>query len=302
VSIEAGPEAPAALVTGVSTGIGNGILRELARAGWHVFGSVRKPQDAERLSQEMGASYTPLIFDVTDSAALSRAAQEVEQALRGRKLAGLVNNAGIAVPGPLLELPLAELRRQLEVNLVSVLGVTQAFFPLLRTSSDAGGRPARIVNISSVAGRIAAPFLGPYAAAKHGVQGLSDSLRRECLLNGVDVVVIDPAAVSTRIWDKAEALDVTPYAKSPYREPMLRMRDAMVANGRRGSPPEAIGRLVVKVLEARRPRARYLVGRGSAGIWIITHFAGRRLADRFFGRALGLAPHPAPTRQPAKGS
>lgn len=295
--IEAGPEAPAVVVTGVSSGIGTGTLRELVRAGWHVFGSVRKPQDAQRLSREVGPSYTPLVFDVTDSAALARAAREVEKALGGRKLAGLVNNAGIAVAGPLLELPLSELRRQLEVNLVSVLGVTQAFFHLLRKSSDGGGRPARIINISSVSGRIAVPFLGPYAASKHGMQGLSDSLRRECLLHGVDVVVIDPASVSTPIWDKAEALDLSAYARSPYREPMARMKDSMIANGRRGSPPEVIGRLVVKVLEARRPRARFLAGRGSAGIWIITHLAGRRLADRFFGRVLGLAPRRPPAER-----
>jgi len=280
-------EAPVAVVTGVSSGIGNAVLRELLRAGWRVYGSVRRQSDAERLSQQLGTAFSPLLFDVTDEAGLKRAAQEVRTALDGRKLSGLVNNAGIAVPGPLLELPIAELRRQLEVNLVSVLAVTQAFFPLLRTRAD-GGRPARIVNVSSVAGRISLPFLGPYATSKHGVQGLSDSLRRECLASGVDVVVIDPASVATSIWDKAEALDLSPYAQSPYREQMRRMRDSMVANGRRGSKPEVIGRKVVRVLQAARPRARHIVGKGSTGIWLVTHLVNRRTVDRFLGRALGL--------------
>ena len=176
---------PAVVVTGVSTGIGNGTLRELVRAGYRVFGSVRKREDADRLSKEFGDAYNPLIFDVTDPGAVAKGVDEVRRALAGGRLSGLVNNAGVAVSGPLLELPLAEFRRQIEVNLVSVLAVTQAFFPLLRKASDGGGKPARIVNISSVAGRFAAPFLGAYAAAKHGVEGLSDSLRRECMLYGV---------------------------------------------------------------------------------------------------------------------
>ncbi len=230
-------DAPAVLITGVSSGIGNGTLRELIRAGYRVFGSVRRRDDAERLSREFGGSYSPLIFDVTDAAAVASAAAEVQKALEGRKLCGLVNNAGVAVPGPLLELPIAEFRRQIEVNLVSVLAVTQAFFPLLRHSIRDGGAPGRIVNISSVAGQIALPFLGPYAASKHGVEGLSDSLRRECMLYGVDVVVIDPANVATSIWDKAEALDMTAYERSPYRQALLRMKDSMVASGRRGSGP-----------------------------------------------------------------
>jgi NAD(P)-dependent dehydrogenase (short-subunit alcohol dehydrogenase family) len=281
---------PAVVVTGVSTGIGNGTLRELVRAGYQVFGSVRKREDADRLSKEFGDAYTPLIFDVTDSAAVAKGAETVRQVLGGRKLSGLVNNAGVAVPGPLLELSVDEFRRQIEVNLVSVLAVIKAFFPLLRTSSDDGGRPARIVNISSVAGQFALPFLGPYAASKHGVEGLSDSLRRECMLYGIDVVVVDPATVATSIWSKAEEIDLSAYARSPYREPMKKMKDAMVASGRRGSPPELVGRFIVKVMGARRPRARYKVGKGSAQIWLMRHLVSTRFLDRMIAKNLGLKP------------
>ena len=281
-------KSPAVLVTGVSTGIGNSIARQLTNAGYHVFGSVRKRQDAARLSKEFGEAYTPLIFDVTDEKAVNRAAALVKKALGTGKLSGLVNNAGVAVPGPLLELPVSEFRRQIEVNLVSVMAVTQAFFPLLRTRSDAGGRPARIVNISSVAGQIAIPFLGPYAASKHGVEGLSDSLRRECMIYGVDVVVIDPATISTPIWSKAEDFDLSPYSRSPYLEPMKRMLKAMPESGQQGTSPERIGGLVVEIFRAKRPRVRYTIGRGKTRIWISTHLLRPRMVDRILAKALGL--------------
>jgi len=281
-------KSPSILVTGVSTGIGNGITRQLVRAGYHVFGSVRKRRDAARLSKEFGSAYTPLIFDVTDGKAVTRAAALVKKALGPDKLSGLVNNAGVAVPGPLLELPVSEFRRQIEVNLVSVLVVTQAFFPLLRSRSDAGGRPARIINISSVAGQIAMPFLGLYAASKHGVEGLSDSLRRECMMYGVDVVVIDPATIATPIWSKAEKFDFSPYSRSPYLEPMKRMLKALPESGRNRTPPERIGRLVVGIFRAKRPRVRYIIGRGKTRVWISTHLLSPRSVDRMIARALGL--------------
>ncbi len=281
-------DSPAVVVTGVSTGIGNGILHKLVGAGYRVFGSVRKREDADRLSKELGPAYTPLLFDVTDGQAVAKAAETAREVLSGDKLVGLVNNAGVAVPGPLLEIPIEEFRRQIEVNLVSVLTVTQAFFPLLRKATEAGGRPGRIVNISSVARQVALPFLGPYAASKHGVEGLSDSLRRECMLYGIDVVVIDPATVATPIWSKADGMDLSSYSKSPYLEPMQRMKSAMVAAGRSGSSPETIGRLVARVLGARRPRARYMVGKGSARIWTVTHLLGTRMFDRILARGMGL--------------
>ena len=216
-------------------------------------------------------------------------ASAVREKLEGGKLAALVNNAGIAVPGPLLEIPVSELRRQIEVNLVSVLSVTQAFFPLLAARNDGASRPGRIINISSIAGKLALPFLGPYAASKHGVEGLSDSLRRECLLYGVDVIVIDPGSVATAIWDKADALDLSRFEKSPYRRSMTRLKDSMVSSGRRGSPPERVGRAVLKVLQVARPRPRVTVGSGNPVI-LLSRLVGKRTLDRLIGKTLGLAP------------
>ena len=277
------------VVTGVSSGIGKGTAPVLLARGCRVFGSVRRPEDARRLSAELGAGLTPLLFDVTDADAVKRAAEETRAALKGERLAGLVNNAGIAVPGPLLEMPVSELRRQLEVNLVSILTVTQAFFPLLRKSSDGPGAPARIVNISSIARTFALPFLGPYAASKHGVEGLSESLRRECMLYGVDVITLDPGSVASTIWDKADAIDLSPYAKSPYRGAMMKFRQGIVSSGRRGSPPERVGAVVLRALTDRNPKVRYVIGQGNPLLWISQRLP-KRLVDRMIGKNLGLLP------------
>jgi len=207
------------VVTGVSTGIGWGAAKVLIQKGFRVFGSVRKQADADRLSQEFGPNFVPLIFDVTDEKAVRKAAAQVEKALEGQTLAGLVNNAGVAVAGPLLELPIAEFRQQIEVNLTGVVIVTQAFAPLLAAGPARKGVPGRVVNISSVGGRNGNPFLGPYVASKFAIEGLSESLRRELLLLGVDVIIVAPGAVATAIWGKAKDDDLVPYEKSVSTPP-----------------------------------------------------------------------------------
>jgi NAD(P)-dependent dehydrogenase (short-subunit alcohol dehydrogenase family) len=220
--------------------------------------------------------------------AVRRGVDRTRDALHGGKLSGLVNNAGIAVPGPLLEMPVADLRPQLEVNVVSVLTVTRAFFPLLRSRAGGNGTPARIVNISSVAGVYALPFPGPSAASKHGVEGLSDSLRRESMRYGIDVIVIDPGIVASAIWDKADALDLSPYSASPFLQPMTRLRDLMSRSGRTGLPPEKVGRVVLKALTAGKPRVRYAAGSGNPMTWIPRHLPGGRSMDGMFAKRFGL--------------
>ena len=176
------------VVTGVSSGIGLGIAESLVAEGVRVFGSVRKREDANRLEQHFGARFVPLTFDVTDLSAVKAASRQVRDALGGEPLLGLVNNAGVGTAGPLLHVPLDEVRRQIEVNLIGSLSVIQQFAPLLcaRTKSRAG----RIVNIGSTAGRIGIPFMGAYSASKHAMEGLSESLRRELLLYGIDVITV----------------------------------------------------------------------------------------------------------------
>jgi NAD(P)-dependent dehydrogenase (short-subunit alcohol dehydrogenase family) len=277
------------VITGTSTGIGWGTAKVLIGNGFRVFGSVRKVTDAERLAAEFGPHFVPLVFDVTDEAAVKAAAGQVRGALAGEKLFGLVNNAGVAVAGPLLELPIEEFRRQIEINLIGVVITTQAFAPLLGVDRQLTGSSGRIVNIGSVGGRNAVPFLSPYNASKFAMEGLSESLRRELLPFGVDVIVIGPGAVATPIWGKAEQIDVTPYRDTPYAVPLERLRNYMLGMGKRGLPPERVGEVVLLALTAPKPKVRYAVSPQPLQDFIARTFP-RRFVDRMIGGRLGLLP------------
>ena len=275
------------VVTGVSTGIGRGISTVLVRHGVHVFGSVRSRKDADSFAKELGSLVTPLVFDVTDRAAVEAAAQTVRQKLAGRTLSGLVNNAGVAVFGPLMHVPIDDVRRQMEVNLLGPLLVSQAFLPLLGADRSLSGPRGRIVNIGSIGGKIAFPFLGPYAASKFALEGLSESLRRELMLFGIDVVVIGPGAVATPIWGKGEKADTSQYAATEYNETLRKFGDYMVQNGRAGLAPERIGAVVWSALSSRRPRVRYAVVPRAFSSWVVPRLLPKRMVDRSIARSLG---------------
>ena len=277
------------VVTGTSTGIGWGTAKVLIAHGFRVFGSVRKASDAERLSAEFGELFVPLLFDVTDEAAVDAAAARVRGELAGEKLAGLVNNAGVAVAGPLLELPLAEFRRQIDINLTGVVITTRAFAPLVGTDRGLKGEPGRIININSVGGKNAVPFLAPYAASKFALEGLSESLRRELLPFGIDVIVIAPGAVATPIWSKAEQLDITPYLHTPYATALERMRTHMLTLGKSGLPPERIGEAVLRALTVAKPRVRTTVTPRPLQDFLARTLP-KRIVDRMIGGRLGLLP------------
>jgi NAD(P)-dependent dehydrogenase (short-subunit alcohol dehydrogenase family) len=276
------------VVTGVSTGIGWGITKVLIEKGFRVFGSVRREEDAERLSKEFGGNFIPLIFDVTDEPAVLAAARHVWEQLDGETLFGLVNNAGIAVPAPLIHQSTDDFRRQLEINLVSVLIVTKAFVPLLGSDRSLKGKPGRIVNISSVGGRDGGPFLGAYAASKHGLEGFSESLRRELMLYRIDVIIVGPGAVATPIWDKAEQVDTSPYVQTEFFEAALRVQKYMIRRGKKGYPPEKVGEVVLHALTTPRPRVRYAVIPASSWRRIIQMFLPKRVVDRIIARNLGF--------------
>ena len=280
------------VVTGVSTGIGWGTSKVLIQHGFRVFGSVRKPQDAERLSKEFGSNFVPLLFDVTDEPAVQAAAKQVREQLNGETLFGLVNNAGIAVPGPLMHLPTDDFRHQLEVNLVSVLIVTKAFLPLLGTDRSLHGKPGRIINISSVGGQAGGPFLGAYSASKHGLEGFSESLRRELMLYGIDVIIIGPGAVATPIWDKGEQEDLSKYANTDYMTAVQRLQRAMIEGGRKGYPPEKVGEVVLQALTTSKPHVRYAVIPGNLLRPILQILLPRRMIDRIIARNLGFTKAP----------
>ncbi|HLZ84962.1 MAG TPA: SDR family NAD(P)-dependent oxidoreductase [Caulobacteraceae bacterium] len=282
------------VVTGVSTGIGRGAASVLARKGWHVFGSVRREADARGLESELGEAFTPLFFDVEDNDAILAAAQAVRARLAGGTLVGLVNNAGASFSDPLLVQSVADFRRQIEINLVGMFAVTRAFAPLLGADPTLAGEKGRIVNISSVGGKMGPPFLGAYAAAKHGVEGFSESLRRELQLIGIDVIIVGPGAVATAIWDKAEALSLDHLAGTIWDRPARAFADYMIVNGRKGLTPEQVGEVIATALTARRPRTRYAVLRGEFMNSTLPSMLPRRMVDRMLGGRLGLAPKPAP--------
>ncbi|MBD2020177.1 SDR family oxidoreductase [Leptolyngbya sp. FACHB-36] len=277
------------LITGVSSGIGYGAAKEFARCGYQVFGSVRKQEDAKRLKAEIGSSFIPLVFDVTDSNALQIAAKEVKATVGDRGLAGLINNAGIATSGPLAYQPLDEIRWQFEVNVIGPIAVTQAFLPLLKARRSPE-KSSRIINISSVGGKIASPFIGAYVGSKHAIEGMSHSLRRELQLHDIDVILIGPGAVRTPIWDKDSAQDMSRYAKTEYAKPIQAFQQYITGIGRQGYSPDVVGRFIRKVFETQTPKARYAIVPNPIRNWILPLALPDRWLDNFIGRNLGLLP------------
>jgi NAD(P)-dependent dehydrogenase (short-subunit alcohol dehydrogenase family) len=268
--------ARAALVTGASSGIGRASAVRLASSGWRVFGGVRTDADASSL-REHGVE--PVVLDVTDPEQISAAAAAV-----GPELHGLVDNAGIAVAAPLELVPLDELRRQLEVNVVGQVAVLQAVLPALRRVHG------RVVLMGSIGGRSALPFLGPYAASKHALEAFADVLRVELGPWGMAVSIVEPASVKTAIWTKgashADALreGIGADAAALYAERMQRFRAVALKRGP-GIDPDVVASAVEHALTASRPKARYVVGRDAhLRAWI--ERLPTRLRDRVLTRAL----------------
>jgi NAD(P)-dependent dehydrogenase (short-subunit alcohol dehydrogenase family) len=277
------------VITGASTGIGWATAKLLLARSFRVFGSVRKAADADRLKGEFGAHFTPLMFDVTDEAAVLAAAREVRTALNGETLTGLVNNAGIAVAGPVLELAADEFRRQMDVNVIGPIIATQAFGPLLGSDPQLKGAKGRIVMISSVAGKNGNPLMSAYSASKHAIEGLSESLRRELMLFGIDVVIIAPGAVKTPIWGKAEEVDVSPYRNSPFFPALERIRKFMRQLAENGLPPEKIAERIFEALTLPSPRVRYQITPDPMR-HVITSVLPKRMVDKIIAKRLGLMP------------
>lgn len=269
------------VITGASRGIGRACAIHLDRVGFTVVAGVRREEDGIALRTVASSRLRPVHLDVTDAGSIAAAAAAARDIAGEERLVGLVNNAGIAVAGPLEFIPLAEVRRQLEVNVVGLLAVTQACLPLLRP----GGR---IVNVSSASGRVATPFTGPYAASKFAVEALSDALRMELARWGVRVSVIEPGPVSTAIWDSAIARyqEMADRMPSAAQERYGRALAAKERHARRmpqlGMAPERVARAVGRALTARRPRARYPVG-GVARLASVVRLLPARLADKLVG-------------------
>lgn len=250
------------VVTGASTGIGRATVLELVSAGFQVFATVRREADAEGLRRQFPEVVTPLIMDLLDEDSV-RAAGEVVRA-NGRVF-GLVNNAGAAFPGPLEIIPIEVFRRQLEINLTAQLLVTQVMLPALRRSAEAVG-DARIIMIGSIGGRIAGPMLGAYSAAKHGLVGLSGSLRAELVPSKIKVVLIEPGAIATPIWDRGRATgdelqSTDPAAWARYADQLKAVRQLAQRSATSGLDPAVPAKIILAALQDENPAPRQVIGR-----------------------------------------
>ena len=278
----------AVVVTGASTGIGRATALHLDSLGLRVFAGVRRDQDGRDLQREASDRLTPLQLDVTDAGNVAEAARIVGDAVRDSRLAGIVNNAGIAVAGPVEFVPLNEWRRQLEINVLGVVSMVQTFTPLLRDSRG------RIVSVGSLGGRLAQPLAAPYCASKHALEAISDALRIELLPWGIRVALIQPGAVKTPIWDKgmragAELLRDAPRELRDLYGAAVQIATRMAMHeNETGVAPIEVARAVEHALLSPRPRTRYAVGRQAKLLIPLTRFMPDRLKDELLLRVSGL--------------
>jgi NAD(P)-dependent dehydrogenase (short-subunit alcohol dehydrogenase family) len=277
-----------AVVTGASSGIGRATALQLDSLGFSVFAGVRKQADAESLRAAGSERLEPLTIDVADESSVETATSEVTERVGEGGLAALVNNAGIGLGGPVELLSLEDLRRQLEVNLVGQVAVTQALIPLLRRAKG------RIVFMSSVGGRLSIPYMSPYHMSKWGVEALADGLRIELRPWGIEVVLIEPGSIATAMWDKAqdeaagviERMDAE--GRALYGENVAALQASAQQEAARGIAPERVAEVVAKALTARRPKTRYLVGRDAKVNARVRRLVPDRVFDRLLSRQIGL--------------
>ncbi len=278
----------AVVVTGASTGIGRACALHLDSLGLRVFAGVRDAESGEALRRVASERLAPIHIDVTSASSIAAAADIVTAAVADSRLLGVVNNAGVAVAGPLEFLPIADLTRQFDINVVGHVRVTQAFMPLLRESHG------RLVFVSSLGGRLSQPLVGAYCASKHALEAVADALRIELTPWDVNVALIEPGAVATPIWDKSlRAADATVAAASPrmrefYGAAIEAARVIAKRESERGVPPEQVAVAVEHALTAARPRTRYVVGREAKIALTLKRWLPDRVMDRLILRQGGL--------------
>lgn len=271
------------IITGASSGIGAATARELARRGFHVLAGVRRDQDADAIR---GPGIEPLIIDITNPDHIRALATRVHEDPQGRAVRALVNNAGIGVNAPVEVFALDQWRRLFEVNFFGHIAVTQTLLPALIR------RKGRVINISSVGGKIAMATYGPYAGTKFALEAVSDSLRRELASSSVDVVVVEPGAVVTEMLDRAsataheQASGMTPEQSQRYGEVVHAVAAQAVSAARSGLSAAVAAKVIAKAVTARKPRTRYTVGREAALITLLARILPDRILDRVLAAAL----------------
>ena len=275
------------VITGVSTGIGYATALRLSKAGHRIFGSVRSEADAKRVKSELGENYYPLIFDVTDTDRIKEAADCVSKLVGNSGIDVLINNSGIALGGPILELPVDIFRKQFEVNVFGIIAVTQIFSKLLGAYKEASHN-GKIIMISSVAGKRSYPFVGPYSASKHALEGISDALRRELMLYDIDVILVEPGPVKTDIWKKTPDVENNIFLKSDF-EPALRKFNGMIKMfEKKGLHADVIANRIEKIINSNSPKTRYVLSPNKLRDHILPGLLPDRWLDRAMSKALGL--------------
>ncbi len=267
------------LVTGASTGIGEATALHLDQRGWRVFAGVRRAVDGERLRSAASARLTPVQLDVTDQGQVDEALASIADSVNGAGLDGLVNNAGVSFGGPLEILPLDHWRKQFEVNVVGQVAVTKAALPLLRTATG------RVIFVSSISGRVAPGFLGPYAASKFAIEGVGMSLRQEISPWGMRVAIIEPGVIETPIWDKTPDIadferEVGTEGLQLYMPFMSQIPEVIAAQRQKASPVSEAADAIEHALTAKHPKHRYLVGKDAKLTGTLNHY----LPDRVYGK------------------
>jgi NAD(P)-dependent dehydrogenase (short-subunit alcohol dehydrogenase family) len=281
------------LISGASTGIGRASVLELANRGYEVLAGVRREEDGKALQVEAAKSpasaghVTPIMLDVTDAAGIAAAIAQVTEITGENALCALINNAGISIVGPIEHVTMCDWRKQFEVNFFGTIALTQAALPLLRKyTAQRGPWTARIVNMSSIAGRIAQPILGPYTASKHALESLTDSLRLELYTQQIHVSSINPGAIDTPIWNKAQTASQPLSENHPARELYGRLIDGVKTAAQRAHagaiPPSAVAHAVLASLTDAPPKTRYFVGKDARSGAI----AKRLIPDRIFDSIL----------------
>jgi len=271
------------LITGVSSGLGYDATRYLLGQGFSVIGSVRSLHEAERLKTNWGEEFHPVVFDVTDRISIAAAVPVVKERVGSHGLCGLVNNAGIAVSGPIKHVPIDRWEKQMQVNVLGLVRVTQAFLPLLGGDKDSPFKPGRIVNISSISGLIANPFMGPYCASKYAVEAINDIMRRELSMYGIKVVCIQPGVARSEIWDKAMD-EPAEYGMTDYDHLLSKRKKIIEGLKARAIDPENVSRTIYKALTLPDPRLRYVVARKAWLIRLLAYYMPGKWLDRMFTR------------------
>ena len=276
------------VITGVSTGIGYSSAKILSESGYFVYGSVRNQNDADKLSRELGDNFQALIFDVTNLESIQNSVEIVKSNLKTNEcLSGLINNAGIALGGPITLIDTEIFRKQFDVNFFGLIDVTKAFLPLLGASKKSPYK-GKIINISSVSGLRANPFVGPYSASKFALEAFSDSLRRELLIYGIDVILIEPGPIKTAIWDKAPDPENNEFLNTDYEIALKKFYTLFIEMGKKGLNPDIIGNRIKSILQNPNPAVRHIITPRRFFNYTLEMLLPTRWYDKLIGKGLGL--------------